>query len=98
MDKSRFEDVLKTGGREAVCLKGSPGHMGISLRMRTDLFPKIHKGTVRGISFEFSFGGTLRGLSFVNEDAYPGKEAIDTRRLRVIKQHEKRRYCIEEKI
>ena len=70
---------------------GSQNHMGIMVRMKTDLFPKTCKGSAEGYEYEFSMDGTIKGLSFV------GQEAVDRRRKKIQESGRKVRKNRDEK-
>ena len=66
----RKECMKKVFRRKEKCLVrlwGSPKHMGICVRMKTDLFPRKCRGETDCLKYEFEMSGTIRGLSYVNE-------------------------------
>ena len=66
-----FKKIFRRKMKGPVELQGSPNHMGIRIRMKTDLFPRKCSGTTGAVKYEFEMTGTIRGLSFVNGE--PGK-------------------------
>ena len=66
--KEHFKKVFRRREKSLAELWGSPKHMGIRLRMKKDLFPRRCCGSTESMTYEFEMSGTVKGLSFVNED------------------------------
>ncbi len=64
-----FRPLLHGDWNEPVMLRGSVRHLGIRLRMKTDIFPREIRGAARYMEYAFRMEGTLKGLSFRDEEA-----------------------------
>ena len=65
--KERIKSVFRRKEKSQVEFWGSPNHMGIRVRMKTDLFPRKCCGATESLEYEFEMTGTIKGLSYVNE-------------------------------
>ena len=91
----RKECIKKVFRRKEKCLVklwGSPKHMGICIRMKTDLFPKKCCGETDWLKYEFEMSGTIRGLSYVNENVRKKRRRKTERRKGKIHRDQKVRF------
>ncbi len=63
-----FKKIFRRKMKGLVVLQGSPNHLGIRIRIKKDLFPRKCSGTTGAVKYEFEMSGTIRGLSFVNNE------------------------------
>ncbi len=66
--KEHIKCIFRRKEKSLVEFWGSPGHMGIRVRMKSDLFPRKCRGSTASLEYEFEMSGTIRGLSYVNEN------------------------------
>ncbi|MBQ7725050.1 MAG: hypothetical protein IJT63_05500 [Lachnospiraceae bacterium] len=86
VEKDHFKMIFHDQRQGEVTFHGHPEHFGIMIRMRTDIFPKVCRGSGNGFQYEFSMGGTDKGLSYKNRSnsgkrdrrrEYKGAEKIE---------------------
>ena len=91
VEEGKLKKLFRMNKKGEIEFWGSPKHLGIMVRMKTDLFPKTCKGSADGFEYEFSMEGTVKGLSFM------GQEAMDRRRNRIQESVKKGRKNRDEK-
>ena len=70
--RERIKGVFRRREKGQAEFWGSPNHMGIRVRMKTDLFPRKCCGATESIEYEFEMTGTIKGLAYVNEGTQRG--------------------------
>ena len=66
--KEHIKRVFRGKEKSLVEFWGSPSHMGIRVRMKSELFPRKCRGSTALLEYEFEMFGTIRGLSYVNKN------------------------------
>ncbi len=65
--KDRLKGVFRRREKGLVEFWGAPKHLGIRIRMKSELFPRKCCGSTDSLKYEFEMSGTIRGLSYVND-------------------------------
>ena len=91
VEEAKLKKMFRKKIKGEIEFWGSPNHMGIMVRMKTDLFSKTCKGSAEGYEYKFRMDGTVRGLSFI------GLEEIDRRRKKIQESVKKERKNRDEK-